>query len=150
MSEREAKIVAKGYEEFKEPMTGNPPEWMDRVVIVGNVAYTSGCTGGRGKVPSEISLEDAKKACEAATVNVLRALRDAIGSLDNVERIIRVGGYVNADLDFKDPSLVIHGASELLYEVFGDAGRHCRTALGLATLPAGTATEVDMIVQIKV
>jgi enamine deaminase RidA (YjgF/YER057c/UK114 family) len=69
--------------------------------------------------------------------------------LDRVERVLRITGYVNADPDFTDEHLVINGASQLVRDVFGDAGRHARTALGLAQLPLGSSVEVEMILKIK-
>jgi enamine deaminase RidA (YjgF/YER057c/UK114 family) len=99
----------------------------------------------KGKVPSEVSADDAKKAAALCAANVLRAVRRLVGSLDNVARVVRITGYVNSDDNFTDQHVVINGASELVLEVFGDAGRHARTALGLAQLPLGAAVEVEMI-----
>lgn len=147
LDERTEKLKALGY-----PMDPPPPsslKWIEKVVIVDGVAYVSGHTAGKGKVPSQYPADHAKKAAAWAMASLLRSLRAQLGSLDKVERVIRVGGYVNADLDFTDPSSVIHGASELLDEVFGEAGKHCRTALGVAQLPAGNAVEVDAIFKVK-
>ncbi len=80
---------------------------------------------------------------------MLRAVRKRLGSLDRVERVLRITGYVNADPDFTDEHLVINGASQLVRDVFGEAGRHARTALGLAQLPLGSSVEVEMILKIK-
>lgn len=147
LEQRAARLVSLGYN-MEPPAPGTLP-WMDRVVIVDGIAFVSGHTAGKGKVPSQCPLDEAKKAAAAAMANLLRSLRAELGSLDKVERVIRVGGYVNIDLDFTDPSSVIHGASELLAEVFGAAGNHCRTALGVAQLPAGTAVEVDAVFKVK-
>ena len=81
--------------------------------------------------------------------NVLRAVRKHLGSLDRIERVVRITGYVNADPNFTDEHLVINGASQLVRDVFGEAGRHARTALGMAQLPLGASTEIEMILQIK-
>jgi enamine deaminase RidA (YjgF/YER057c/UK114 family) len=80
---------------------------------------------------------------------VLRAVRKRLGSLDRVQRVLRITGYVNADQDFIDEHLVINGASQLVRDVFGEAGRHARTALGLAQLPLGSSVEVEMILKLK-
>ena len=77
------------------------------------------------------------------------AVRRHLGSLDAVQRVVRITGYVNSDPDFTDQHLVINGASELVRAVFGDAGRHARTALGLAQLPLGSSVEVEMILEMK-
>jgi len=147
MEERAQKLKALGYN--VEPLGPPSKSWMDRVVIVNGLAFVSGHTAGKGKVTAELPLKDAHKAAEAAMANVLRSLRDALGSLDKVDRVVRVGGYVNIDATFNDPSSVIHGASELCETVFGDAGKHCRTALGVAQLPAGTAVEIDAIFKVQ-
>jgi enamine deaminase RidA (YjgF/YER057c/UK114 family) len=125
---------------------------VDAVVIDGNTIYASGQVpfdGAellyKGKVPSEIPSEDAKKAAALCAANVLRAVRRTVGSLDDIQRVVRITGYVNSDLDFTDQHIVINGASELVREVFGDAGRHARTALGMTQLPLGAAVEVEMI-----
>lgn len=148
MDQRTEKLKAMGFQVDVPP----PPsslQWMDRVVVVDNLAFVSGHTAGKGKVPSQCPADQAKAAAAQAMASVLRSLRAHLGSLDRVERVVRVGGYVNVDPDFSDPSAVIHGASELLFEVFGEAGKHCRTAIGQATLPAGTAVEVDAIFKVR-
>ena len=127
------------------------------VVIDGTTVYVSGClpmNGGReltskGKVPSQISLEDAKKAAALCAANILRLVRKEVGSLDRVERVLRLTGYVNTDADFTDHHLVVNGASQLFVDVFGDAGMHARSAVGMAQLPLGTSVEVEAILKLK-
>jgi enamine deaminase RidA (YjgF/YER057c/UK114 family) len=102
----------------------------------------------KGKVPSQVSVVDATTAAALCAANVLRAVRKAVKSLDNIEYVVRVTGYVNSDPDFSDQHLVINGASQLIRDVFGDAGRHARTALGMAQLPLGAAVEVEMILRL--
>ncbi len=126
------------------------------VVIDGLTAYTSGSVpfdGDRltsvGKVPSQVSLADAKVAAALCAANILRNVRIAIGSLDRIERVLRTVGYVNTDTDFTEQHLVINGASELLREVLGDAGIGTRTAIGMAQLPLGSSVEVDIILKLK-
>jgi len=94
-------------------------------------------------------LEDAQKAAALCAANVLRAVKRHLGSLDRVERVLRITGYVNADTDFTDEHLVINGASELVRAVFGEQGRHARTAVGMAQLPLGASVEVEMILKVK-
>lgn len=157
ISEREEVLLSKGYS-LDQKSGGSPPPFMEKVVIDGTTVYVSGHTSTDpvdkekkvvGKVPSQVSIEQAKKGAEIAAAALLRTLRDALGSLDRVDRVLRLTGYVNADLDFKECSQVIHGASELVYAVFGEAGRHARTALGMAQLPAGVSVEVEMIFRLK-
>ena len=153
MNEREQKL-----EELWYPIDRLNPEGdlIRGVMVDGTTIYASGQVPfdgselvSKGKVPSEVSLEDAKNAAALCAANVLRAVARHLGSLDKVERILRITGYVNADSDFTDAHLVINGASELVRGVFGEAGTHARTALGLAQLPLGASVEVEMILKLK-
>ena len=153
MSERERKLEALGY-----PIDQTTPEGklVDPLSVVGVIVYASGQVPfkgdqlvSKGKVPSEVSREEATAAAALCAANVLRAVRRHFGSLDAIERVLRITGYVNSDDDFTDHHLIINGASQLVRDVFGDAGRHARTALGMAQLPLGASTEVEMILQMK-
>lgn len=153
MSERERKLEALGY-----PIEQTTPEGklVDGLSVVGVVVYASGqvpFVGDKlvsvGKVPSQVPMEDATRAAALCAANVLRAVRRHFGSLDAIERVLRITGYVNSDPDFTHHHLVMNGASQLVLDVFGDAGRHARTALGMAQLPLGASTEVEMILQLK-
>ena len=127
------------------------------VVIDGTTVYVSGCVpfdgdknlASKGKVPSQVSLEDARKAAALCAANVLRLVRQELGSLDRVERMLRVTGYVNSDADFTSQHLVINGASQLFVDVFGDAGWHARSAVGMAQLPLGASVEVEAILKLR-
>jgi enamine deaminase RidA (YjgF/YER057c/UK114 family) len=127
------------------------------VVIDGTTAYVSGCVPfdgdknlvSKGKVPSQVPLESAKKAAALCAANVLRLLRQELGSLERVERMLKVTGFVNSDPDFTDHHLVINGASQLFVDVLGDAGWHARSAVGMAQLPLGSSVEVEAIVKLK-
>jgi enamine deaminase RidA (YjgF/YER057c/UK114 family) len=117
----------------------------DTIYASGQVPFDGPDLVYKGKVPSEVSVEDAKNAAALCAANVLRAVRRTVESLDDIERVVRITGYVNSDADFTDQHLVINGASEIVLAVFGDAGRHARTAIGTAQLPLGAAVEVEMI-----
>jgi enamine deaminase RidA (YjgF/YER057c/UK114 family) len=153
MSEREQKLESLGY-----PLNYKAKEGalVDAVVIDGAMIYASGQVPfkddvlvSKGKVPSEVSFEDAKAAAALCAANCLRAVRHAVGSLDRIERVVRITGYVNSEPTFTDQHLVINGASQLVRDVFGEAGRHARTALGMAQLPLGASTEIEMILRLK-
>lgn len=153
MSEREQRLIALGY-----PIEKTTPEGdlVDAVAISGRLVYASGQVPfdgaelvGRGKVPSEVDAEEAGRAAALCAANVLRAVRKRLGSLDAVGRVVRITGYVNSDPDFTDHHLVINGASRLVRDVFGEDGRHARTALGMAQLPLGACVEVEMILELK-
>ena len=152
MNDRDRKLESLGY-----PLDKTTPEGslVDVLAIVGDIIYASGQVPfdgnvlvSKGKVPSQVSAADATAAAALCAANVLRAVRHHFGSLDRIERVIRITGYVNADPDFTDEHLVINGASQLILDVFGKAGRHARTALGMGQLPLGASTEVEMILKL--
>lgn len=148
------KLEALGYPLDRLPLPG---AIYKPVVIDGNTVYVSGCVpmdgernlASRGKVPSQVSLEDARKAAALCAANVLRLVRKEVGSLDRVERVLRVTGFVNSDPDFTEQHLVINGASQLFVNVFGEAGMHARSAVGTAQLPLGSSVEVEAILKLK-
>src|SRR4051812_16880549 len=153
MTTRDEKLAALGYPLDRCTKSGT---LIEPLAVVGDILYASGQVPfdidqltSKGKVPSQVSVEDATEAAALCAANVLRAVRAKIGSLDRIDRVVRVTGYVNGDPDFTDCHLVINGASNLLKEVFGDAGRHARTALAMAQLPLGASVEVEMILKIK-
>jgi enamine deaminase RidA (YjgF/YER057c/UK114 family) len=102
-----------------------------------------------GKVPSQVSVEEAYEGARMIVLNRLAVVRQEIGSLDRVRRIVALNGFVNSDPDFTGHPAVVNGASELLVELFGERGKHSRTALGAAALPLGVAVEINMIVEVE-
>jgi enamine deaminase RidA (YjgF/YER057c/UK114 family) len=102
-----------------------------------------------GKVPTEVSIEEAREGARIIVLNRLAVIQDAIGSLDKVRQIVSLTGFVNSAADFYAHPQVINGASELLVEIFGDKGKHSRTALGAAALPLNVAVEINLIVEIE-
>ena len=103
-----------------------------------------------GKVPSQVSIDEAKEGARICILNRLAVIRDEIGSLDKVKRIVTLNGFVNSEPDFHGHPQVINGASELLVEIFGEKGKHSRTALGVAALPLNVAVEINLIVEIEI
>ena len=124
--------------------------------IAGNVLYLSG-QGPRdekgnhlsGKLGAEISIEEGYRRARLVGLGLLAATRDALGSLDRVDYIVKLLGMVNATPDFNDPPKVINGCSDLFVDVFGEAGRHARSAVGHVTLPNQISVEIEAIVSIK-
>lgn len=102
-----------------------------------------------GKVPTQVSIEEAQEGARIIILNRLAVIQDAIGSLDKVKQIVSLGGFVNSEPDFYGHPQVINGASELLVEIFGEKGKHSRTALGAAALPLNVAVEINLIVEIE-
>ena len=153
MQTREEALEARGYSIDDVP---KPNDVFAAVVEHGGVAYLSGIvpiSGGhvvsRGKVPSAVPLDDAIEAAELCAANLLRVFARDIGPLSRIRRVIKVTGYVNCDPDFTEAHQVIHGASRLLVDVLGEAGRHARAALGMAGLPLGASVEVEMLVAVE-
>lgn len=115
----------------------------------GQVPRVNGAVQYRGKVGSECTLEDAYKGARICALNCLAAIKQAVGSLERVDRIIKVTGYINAEPNFSQNPKVLDGASDLLLEVFGDRGRHARSAIGVQALPDQASVEVEMIILLK-
>ncbi|MEE8600676.1 RidA family protein [Euzebya tangerina] len=108
-----------------------------------------GADGHVGRVGDTMTLEEGQAAARAAGLNLLTQTRAALGTLDAVEEVVRVHGWVSCADGFTQIPAVVNGASDLFVEVFGDAGRHARTAVGVWMLPLGFAVEVEMIVAVR-
>jgi enamine deaminase RidA (YjgF/YER057c/UK114 family) len=102
-----------------------------------------------GKVPSVVSVEEGYRAARLTAVNCLRSIHDELGTLDRVRRIVKVLGMVNCDPDFTGQPQVVNGASDLFVEVFGEPGRHARSAVGMASLPMGIPVEIELVCEIE-
>jgi len=102
-----------------------------------------------GRLGEDMNLERGIEAARRCGIMLLAQIEAALGSLDRVERIVKLGAFVNSAPNFTDQPKVANGASELMQEVFGEAGRHARSAVGVAVLPLGVAVEVDAIVAVK-
>jgi len=122
----------------------------------GNLLIVSGqlCFGAEGKLIAKgqlgggVSIEDGQKAARACAVNLLAQMNGALGDLDKVIRVVRLGGFINSAPGFVDGPKVMNGASDLMVEVFGDKGRHARTTVGVAALPADAAIEVEGLFEV--
>jgi enamine deaminase RidA (YjgF/YER057c/UK114 family) len=120
-------------------------------VRTGNMLIVSGqlCFDGDGKLAvtgklgGGVSIESGQKAAHACAVNLLAQVKAALGDLDKVVRVVRLGGFINSAPDFLDGPKVMNGASDLMVAAFGDKGRHARTTIGVAVLPADAAVEVE-------
>lgn len=125
------------------------------VVVAGGLAHVSGqlpFIDGKlvtGRLGEDVALDQGAAAARACGLMILAQLKAALGSLDRVERIVKLGAFVNSAGDFTDQPKVANGVSDLMLEVFGDAGRHARAAVGVPALPLGAAVEVDAIVAVK-
>ncbi len=116
----------------------------------GTICMINGQMTHSGQVGKEQTVESAKKSAEICALNTLANIKAALGSLDQVARIVMVNGFVNAIDSFSDSPAVINGASDLFVKVFGDAGKHARAAVAVNGLPRGSTTEVQVVVEVKV
>ncbi len=102
-----------------------------------------------GKVGAGVSVEEGNEAARLTTIALLASLREAVGSLDTVSRVVKLLCMVNCPPEFGQQPQVANGASDLLVELFGEAGRHARSAVGMGSLPMGIAVEIEMIVEVR-
>ena len=119
------------------------------IFVSGQLPMVEGKLRYAGRVGQDVSVDEAKECARIAALNCLAAVRGLVGTLDRIKRIVRVTGFVRSGDDFKDHPAVVNGASDLLVEIFGEAGRHARSAVGASSLPLGAPVEVEMIVEIE-
>ena len=114
------------------------------LVVSGQLCFgTDGSLVAKGQLGGGVSIEEGQKAARACAVNLLAQLKSALGDLDKVSRVIRLGGFINSASGFTDGPKVMNGASDLMVEAFGDKGRHARSTVGVSALPADAAVEVE-------
>lgn len=118
------------------------------VYVSGQVPVVQGKLPATGKVGAEVDPERAKELAQTCALNALAAIKGEVGDLAAVKRVVKVLGFVASAPDFTGQPQVINGASELLIHVFGDAGKHARSAVGMAALPLDAPVEVEMIVEV--
>ena len=137
------------------PVAAAPVAAYIPVVIAGGLAHVSGqlpFIDGKlvtGRLGEDVSVDQGNAAAQACGLMILAQLKAALGSLSRVERVVKLGGFVNSAGDFTDQPKVINGASELMVAVFGEAGKHARSAVGVPCLPLSAAVEVDAIVAVS-
>jgi enamine deaminase RidA (YjgF/YER057c/UK114 family) len=129
------------------PKAGNYVGW----VRTGNLLFLAGqgADGHVGRVGDDLTVAEGRVAARDCALNLLAQTKDALGSLDDVWRIVKLLGFVACTPDFRDCPQVIDGASDLLADVLADRGRHARSAIGAAALPLGFAVEIEMVVEVR-
>jgi enamine deaminase RidA (YjgF/YER057c/UK114 family) len=139
---------------LKLPVLAKPAGAYVPAIVTGNLVYTAGqlpfvdgALLATGKVGAAVTPEDAATYARTCALNALAAAASVIGSLDRVTRVVKVVGFVASTADFSGQPGVINGASELLGEVFGEAGQHARSAVGVAVLPLDAPVEVELILE---
>jgi enamine deaminase RidA (YjgF/YER057c/UK114 family) len=123
-------------------------------VQVHELLFVSGSTGAaqhelRGKVGRDLTVDEGYEAAKWAMLACLGSILGALGDLDRVDRVVKLLGFINAADAFEDTPLVLNGASDLLVQLYGEAGRHARSAIGVAALPRNAPVEVEMIITVK-
>jgi len=138
------------------PETPRPVANYVPAVRVGNLIFVSGQTPTvsdqllmKGKLGRDLSIEQGQEAARTALLNALAAVRSITGTLDVIKRIVKLNGWVASAEGFGDQPQVVNGASLLLEEIFGDAGKHARAAIGVAELPSGAPVELELIVEVQ-
>jgi enamine deaminase RidA (YjgF/YER057c/UK114 family) len=138
------------------PETPRPVANYVPAVQVGNLVFVSGQVPtvasqllSKGKLGREVSIEQGQEAARAALLNSLSAVRSLTGSLDAVRRIVKLNGWVASAEGFGNQPQVVNGASLLLEEIFGEAGKHARAAIGVAELPYGAPVELELVVEVQ-
>lgn len=138
------------------PAIGKPIANYVHVVRTGNLLFLAGKGPSKpdgsyitGKVGADLTIEQGKEAARLTAINQLAVLKAELGDLNKVKRIVKVLGMVNCNSDFKDHPKVINGFSDLMVEVFGEKGKHARSAVGMGSLPNNMAVEIELIVEVE-
>ena len=139
-------------QEPRAPMANYVP-----FVRTGDLLHVSGqiCLDGDGKLVAKgrlgdgVSVDDGQKAARACAINLLAQVKAALGDLDKVKRVVRLGGFINSAAGFTEGPKVMNGASDLMVAVFGDKGKHARSTVGVAALPADAAVEVEGLFEVS-
>jgi enamine deaminase RidA (YjgF/YER057c/UK114 family) len=119
------------------------------LVVSGQLPMVRGELAFEGTVGAEVDVKEAGDAAAICAINILAQVKAAIGDLDKVRRVVRLGGFVNCIATFEDQPGVINRASDLMVEVFGDKGRHARSAVGVNALPLGAPVEIDAMFEVE-
>lgn len=153
-AERKLEALGLSLPPIPQPLANYVP-----LVRTGNLLFVSGhgpgvVTDGKlsfiqGKLGKDLDVEQGYDAARQVMLNILQSLKQELGDLDKVKRVVKLLGFVNCTPDFPDQPKVINGASDLLVDVFGERGRHARSAVGMQQLPFGIAVEIEMVVEVE-
>jgi enamine deaminase RidA (YjgF/YER057c/UK114 family) len=119
------------------------------LMVSGQICLDDGKLVAKGQLGAGISVEDGQKAARACAINLLAQVKAAVGDLDKVARVVRLGGFVNSAPGFLDGPKVMNGASDVMVAVFGEKGKHARTTVGVAALPLDAAIEVEAVFEVS-
>jgi enamine deaminase RidA (YjgF/YER057c/UK114 family) len=119
------------------------------IFTAGQLPMVNGALISTGHLGQDVEIEDAKKAARICTLNALAAIKGVIGDLDRIKQVVRVVGYVASVPTFTQQPAIVNGASELLLEIFGEKGKHARSAVGMAVLPLNASVEIELTVEVE-
>jgi len=119
------------------------------LMVSGQICLDDGKLVAKGQLGARVSVEDGQKAARACAINLLAQVKAAVGDLDKVARVVRLGGFVNSAPGFLDGPKVMNGASDVMVAVFGEKGKHARTTVGVAALPLDAAIEVEALFEVS-
>jgi enamine deaminase RidA (YjgF/YER057c/UK114 family) len=119
------------------------------LTVSGQICLDAGKLVAKGQLGAGVSIEDGQKAARACAVNLLAQVKAALGDLDKVTRVVRLGGFINSAAGFVDGPKVMNGASDVMVAAFGDKGKHARSTVGVAALPADAAVEVEGLFEVS-
>jgi len=119
------------------------------LMVSGQICLDDGKLVAKGQLGAGISVEDGQKAARACAINLLAQVKAAVGDLDKVARVVRLGGFVNSAPGFLDGPKVMNGASDVMVAVFGEKGKHARTTVGVAAMPLDAAIEVEALFEVS-
>ncbi len=119
------------------------------LMVSGQICHSDGVLVAKGNLGGGVSIEDGQKAARACAVNLLAQVKAALGDLDKVVRVVRLGGFINSAPDFLEGPKVMNGASDLMVAAFGEKGKHARTTVGVAALPQNAAVEVEGLFEVS-
>lgn len=149
----ENKLLLEGYSLENSGRANKRP--FESAVRSGNLIFVSGHAGrlngeliNKGIVGANVSVEQAQETAKAAFVNCLRAVKEQVGDLDKITKIVNIKGYVASTPEFTDHPKVMDAVTEFANKIFGEAGKHSRVALGMSSLPGGTSVEVEIVVEV--
>lgn len=149
----EARLAARGIElpEAAAPAANYVPYVMtgNQLWVAGQIPFVNGKIAYMGRVGADLSVEDGIAAARTCGLNILAQAKAALGDLNRVVRVVKLGGFVNSPPGFSDHPKVINGASDLIVDVFGEAGKHARFAVGASGLPLNAAVEIDAVMEVK-
>jgi enamine deaminase RidA (YjgF/YER057c/UK114 family) len=153
LSTIEKKILSLGFTlpDTPTPLASYLPAKQSGILIftAGQLPMVNGALISTGHLGQDVEIEDAKNAARVCTLNALAAIKGVIGDLDRIKQVVRVVGYVASIPTFTQQPAVVNGASELLLEIFGEKGKHARSAVGMAVLPLNASVEIELTVEVE-